>query len=250
MILSRILAVFMFVLALVPMNEALAKEGLQYKLASGDLIKIQVFNEPELNLETRLSSTGIINYPFLGKILVSGLSVRTLERKLIKGLKSGYLKSPQVNVSIVEHRPLFIEGEVNNPGGYPYIPGLTIRKAVSLAGGFTKFAAKEKFVVVYDKTQHKGIVGANALIGPGDVVVVEKSIFYIYGEVKNAGSYAFRPGLTLREAVSLAGGMTERASEDNTFITSKGGKERAIDKEAMGTKLQPGDAIYIKQGFF
>jgi len=111
-----------------------------YRLASGDMISIKVFGEDDLNLEVHLDSSGVINYPFLGKIRVTGLTVEELRKKLIRGLQDGYLRSPQVNVSIVEHRSFFIEGEVKNPGAYPYQPGLTVRKAISLASGFTELA--------------------------------------------------------------------------------------------------------------
>jgi len=223
----------------------------QYLLASGDQIRIHVFGEDELNMEVRLDSTGEINYPFLGKMRVTGLSVDELESRLIRGLKNGYLLSPQVNVSIVEHRKFFIEGEVKSPGGYPYVPGLTVRKAISLAGGFTEFAAREQFKVRYDKSPHKAIiVRAGTPVGAGDTIAVEKSIFYIDGEVSKPGSYPFQPGLTLREAISLAGGLTERASKTNINITSKAGKQRPVSDAVMGTKINLGDSILIKQSFF
>ena len=198
------LARFFLILCLAMVQVAHAGNVEQYKLAPGDLIKIQVFGEPDLDLEIRLDSTGVINYPFLGKINVSGLSLEALEHKLVAGLKKGYLLDPQLNTSIVEYRPFFVEGEVKNPGGYPYIPNLTARKAIALAGGFTEFAAKEKFMVVDAKTTQKTYVDVNAIISPDDSIVIEKSIFYIYGEVKNSGSYPLRPGLTLREAVSYS----------------------------------------------
>ena len=237
-------------LILACLNVVHAADEPLYRLASGDLIKIHVFGEPELNIETRLGGKGEINYPFLGKITVAGLTVHEFEQKLISGLKKGYLKNPQVNVSIVEYRPFFIEGEVKQPGGYPYIPSLTIRKAVSLAGGFTEFAAKDKFIVVFDATKEQKTLDVNAEISPGDSIIVDKSNFYIYGEVKEAGSYPLMPGLTLREAISLAGGLTERASESNITITSKEGEEKVIGKEGLGTKLHVGDSVYIKQSFF
>lgn len=223
-----------------------------YRLASGDMIRIQVFGEDDLNMEVRLDSSGVINYPFLGKIHVEGLTVEALQNKLIRGLKDGYLRSPQVNVSIVEHRPFFIEGEVKNPGAYPYQPGLTVRRAISLAGGFTEPATRDHFSLVHDKARDKQAVtvGTDALVGPGDSISVSKSIFYINGEVKNAGSYPYHPGLTLREAITLAGGLTERASESNINIISSNGRKHAIGSAGMSTRISSGDSIHIKQSFF
>jgi len=223
-----------------------------YRLASGDMIRIQVFGEGDLNLEVRLDSSGVINYPFLGKIRVEGLTVEALQNKLIRGLKDGYLRSPQVNVLIVEHRPFFIEGEVKNPGAYPYQPGLTVRRAISLAGGFTESATRDHFSLMHDKARDKqaATVGAGASVGPGDSISVSKSIFYINGEVENAGSYPYHPGLTLREAITLAGGLTERASESNINIISSNGRKHAIGSAGMGARISSGDSIHIKQSFF
>jgi len=223
-----------------------------YRLASGDMISIKVFGEGDLNLEVHLDSSGVINYPFLGKIRVTGLTVEELRKKLIRGLQDGYLRSPQVNVSIIEHRSFFIEGEVKSPGAYPYQPGLTVHKAISLAGGFTGFATRDHFSLVRDKAHSKQAVTVNsdALVGPGDSISVGKSIFYIDGEVNNPGSYPYHSGLTLREAISLGGGLTERASDSNIQIVSRDGTEHAPGRPEMGTKIVSGDSIYIKQSFF
>jgi len=232
---------------------AVASRGADsYRLASGDMIRIQVFGEDDLNLEVHLDSSGVINYPFLGKIHVTGLTVEELRGRLISGLKDGYIRSPQVNVSIVEHRSFFIEGEVKKPGAYPYQPGLTVRKAISLAGGFSEFAAHDHFNLVHDKgnASQSITVGYGARVAPGDSISVAKSVFYIDGEVKNPGSYPCRMGLTLREAISLAGGLTERASDSNIQIVSKDGSEHSLGRTGMGTKIVSGDSIYIKQSFF
>jgi len=223
-----------------------------YRLAAGDSIRIQVFGEDDLNLEVRLDSSGVINYPFLGKLHVTGLTVDALRNKLIRGLKDGYLRSPQVNVSIVEHRSFFIEGEVKNPGAYPYQPGLTVRKAISLAGGFTEFATRDHFSLLHEKDRGKQsvTVGYGTRVAPGDSISVTKSVFYIDGEVKSPGSYPYHLGLTLREAISLGGGLTERASDSNIQIVSSDGSEHEPGRAGMGTKIVSGDSIYIKQSFF
>jgi len=223
-----------------------------YRLASGDKIRIHVFGEEGLSMETRLDETGVINYPFLGKIFVKGMTVGGLQETITEGLKQGYLVSPHVNVSIVEHRQFFIKGEVHAPGGYAYVPGLTIRKAISIAGGFSDHADRKRFLVVYDESSVNKVksVGIDARIGPDDSITVVKSVFFIDGEVNNVGSYPFRSGMTLREAISLAGGLTERASESNIIIISKDGSKRAIGNAGMTTKIHSGDSISIKQSFF
>jgi len=132
------------------------------------------------------------------------------------------------------------------------MPGLTIRKAVSLAGGFTEYATRQSFYVVYEKPAGRSSVnvGVDAPIGPGDSITVGKSIFYISGEVNKPDGYPCRPGLTMREAISLAGGLTERASERKIDIISKDGTERAVEDDVMSTKIESGDSIRVKQSFF
>jgi len=105
---------------------------------------------------------------------------------------------------------------------------------------------------VHDKTRgaQKVTVGSDALVGPGDSISVGKSVFYIDGEVNNPGSYPYHSGLTLREAISLGGGLTERASDSNIQIVSKDGSEHVPGLAGMGTKVVSGDSIYIKQSFF
>ena len=141
---------------------------------------------------------------------------------------------------------------MKTPGAYPYQPGLTVRKAISLAGGFTEFATRDHFSLVHDRDRSKQTVtvSSDTLVGPGDSISVAKSLFYIDGEVNNPGSYPYHSGLTLREAISLAGGLTERASDSNIQIISTDGGEHEPGQAGMGTKISSGDSVYIKQSFF
>ncbi|RLA33398.1 MAG: hypothetical protein DRR03_07740, partial [Gammaproteobacteria bacterium] len=119
-----------------------------YRLGSGDEVAITVYGEEDLSVEQRLHDDGIIAYPFLGELKVGGKTVGEVEKEITRGLKGDYLVDPRVRVSIREYRPFFIHGEVEGPGGYPYQPALTVRKAVSLAGGFTERASKSKVTVI------------------------------------------------------------------------------------------------------
>jgi protein involved in polysaccharide export with SLBB domain len=124
-------------------------EGMSdYRMSVGDLIKIQVYGEDELSPELRLSDAGTISYPFLGELTALGLTTGELSQLLADRLADGYLIDPSVNVTILEYREFYIDGAVNKPGGYPYQPGLTLQRAVSLAGGFTERASSSKFFVV------------------------------------------------------------------------------------------------------
>jgi polysaccharide export outer membrane protein len=150
-----------------------------YQLGAGDHIIVQVHGEPDLSMDFRLNHSGILNYPFLGELKVAGLSVLELEKLIGDGLRGRYLIDPDVTVSIKEYRSFFINGEVKQPGGYPYQPSLTVEKAVSLAGGFTERASRKNFTVLRadDPTRTISDVGANDPVYPGDVITVNRSLF-------------------------------------------------------------------------
>ncbi len=149
-----------------------------YRLGTGDRIKITVYGEEDLTLETTLDDDGIINYPFLGEINIEGMTVKKLENKIYKYLKGDYLLHPNVNISIETYRPFFINGQVKKPGGYPYQPGLTLRRAISLAGGYTERASKSNTFVIHPEQPEQRIRAKQyTKIKPGDTITVEESFF-------------------------------------------------------------------------
>jgi polysaccharide export outer membrane protein len=151
-----------------------------YKLGAGDVISIRVLGEDDLKRERiKLSDAGTISFPVLGEIQVRGMTVGGLEDYVTKGLKGRYLLNPQVTVSIDEYRNFYVNGMVEKPGGYPFSPGLTVRKAISIAGGFKERAARDKISVIHDddakQTPHK--VDLNSPVLPGDILTIEESFF-------------------------------------------------------------------------
>ena len=154
-----------------------------YKLGAGDMISIHVYDEEDLSLELRIGLSGEISYPLLGDVAVFGLTPKQLEKKLTLGLKGPYLIDPSVNVSILEYRPFYVIGQVKKPGSYPFHPGLTVDKAISIAGGFTERASKSSIFIMHDDSrgatseQKKTEVKLFDVIQPGDVVTVDQSFF-------------------------------------------------------------------------
>ena len=150
-----------------------------YPVGSGDLLSIQVFGEEDLSLELRLSDAGTVSYPFLGELKVLGLSTGELSELVRSRLADGYLINPSVNVTVLEYRQFYINGEVKEPGGYPYQPGLTLQKAVALAGGFSERASKSKMYVIHDGEESKPPAKLNlgTSVRPGDVITIEESFF-------------------------------------------------------------------------
>ncbi|MCX7113960.1 MAG: polysaccharide export protein [Proteobacteria bacterium] len=150
-----------------------------YRLGVGDQIKVIVYGEPELSLDFVLSDAGTISYPFLGEIKVKGMTVSGLETLLAEQLKKGFLVAPKVNVRMLGYRQFFINGEVRTPGGYPFLPGLTVQKAIALAGGFTERAARSSISVIHDDdaSQTPQEVELGSPIRPGDILLVDESFF-------------------------------------------------------------------------
>ena len=159
-----------------------AESGSAYTLNTGDHVQVTVFEEPDLSISAVLDDAGAISYPLLGELRVRGLTPRQLEIRITDGLRGRFLINPQVNVAMVEYRPFFMRGEVASPGGFPFKPGLTVEKAVSMAGGFTSRASKSKFYIVSDDNPGGGAEARRSAtlssrVRPGDVIHIEQSFF-------------------------------------------------------------------------
>ncbi len=161
-------------------GNSVAKTGLSdYVLGTGDMVRIQVYNEEDLYLESRVSDRGTISYPFLGELKVTGLTPNQLENIITSELKGDYLINPKVSVDILEYRQFYVNGEVEEPGGFPFQPGITVRKAISIAGGFKERASKEKINIIHDDNAEgePQPVKLDEYIRPGDIITVEESFF-------------------------------------------------------------------------
>ncbi len=170
----------MALLALVRLSYAEEDGMSNYRLGAGDTISIIVFDEKELSLEkVKLSDAGSISYPMLGEIRVLGMTVSALQKKVTDGLKGTYLINPKVTVFIDQYRDVFVNGQVQKPGNFPYQPGLTVRKAISIAGGFRDRANTDAVSIIHENqinpTPVRGTL--STLVEPGDTITVEESFF-------------------------------------------------------------------------
>ncbi len=178
---ARVVLLALVLLGLVlTVPAAAAQELSTYKLGSGDMISIRVLGEDDFKRErVRLSDAGTISFPILGEIRVKGMTVGALEDHITQGLKGRYLVNPQVTISIEEYRDFFVNGMVQKPGGYPFSPGMNVRKAITIAGGFRERASRDKFHIIRDDDpkQVPKRVDMNAPILPGDILTIEESFF-------------------------------------------------------------------------
>ncbi len=223
-----------------------------YRLGAGDKIKIHVFGEEDMDVEVRLGASGDLRYPFLGKIHVAGMTMPELERKITTELSGRYLVDPQVRVSMEEFRPFYVNGKVQKPGGYPYQPGLTVRKGISLAGGFSEDADEHKVFLIRasDPERHASKVALNRRISPGDIIMVKQSYFFVNGEVEKPGKFSFQQDMTYRMAISMAGGLKERADDDKIYVVHEKTNGESLHVDNLDRPIQPGDVITVKKSFF
>ncbi|EGU43440.1 hypothetical protein VII00023_16450 [Vibrio ichthyoenteri ATCC 700023] len=123
-------------LSCISIGSVFANSSDLYQLAAGDVISIKVYGEENLTIEEqKIDNREVIDYPYLGVIKLGGKTLEQVQSEITLGLQGDYLVSPKVNVAIVQYRNVYINGLVNKPGGYEYEPGLTVQKAISLAGG-------------------------------------------------------------------------------------------------------------------
>lgn len=151
-----------------------------YRVDTGDRISITVYQEPDLSVNAvRVKANGTIAYPLLGDLDVAGLTSQELQDLVLSKLLDGYLKKPSITVSIDSYRLYYIKGEVSRPGGYTFVDGLTVAKAVALAGGYTARASESKISLVREADPENPLesVGVNTSIQPGDIITVGESFF-------------------------------------------------------------------------
>jgi len=159
-------------------RSALAAEADNYVLGPGDIIVIQVFGEDELKLEFQLTDSGTFNYPFIGTMKATGLSIKQLEQQVYQGLKGDYFVEPNVFVGIVQYRPFYISGEVKKPGGYPYQPGMTVSQAIALAGGLTERGKEDGIQIAREGDKSNPTKGTlTTKINAGDTITIDRRFF-------------------------------------------------------------------------
>ena len=250
-----------------------SKQTQAYRLGPDDVLEITVYREAELNRKVRVSADGYISFPLLGKVKAKGFTVSELENSLTKGLKT-YLKNPQVTIFTAEYSTITVTGQVKKPNSYPLKGALTVIEAIGIAGGFSSTAAQNEVKVMRnDKGKQKTILvkvadinengdkSRDILLKRGDIVFVPESTITITGQVKKPNSYPLKEGLTVIEAIGMAGGFTKYASRNNVKILriennkKKTIKVKVADINEEGDKtldvtLRRNDVVFVPESLF
>jgi polysaccharide export outer membrane protein len=150
-----------------------------YRLGPGDRLKITVFDHPKESGEFEVDSLGNVAYPLIGRIAARGQTVAEFQASLRKTLDEKFIVNPKVSIEVLTYRPFYIYGEVNRGGSYPYVVGLTVRRAVAIAGGFTRRAREVPVLLVRDIK--KGVTKLDRRLDetvlPGDIIEVQRRLF-------------------------------------------------------------------------
>jgi len=150
-----------------------------YRLGIGDRVRVNVFGETDLSLEATVDGTGHISYPLLGSVLAMHKTADELAKDITAGLSAGYLVNPDVRVTVTQYRPFYVIGQVQHAGAYPYVVGLTVEKALALAGGLTSIASTRKIYLLHEDMpgEKRTRVALDTVVMPGDTLMVEESLF-------------------------------------------------------------------------
>ena len=151
-----------------------------YRLGTGDQIRVTVYGEDDLSGQFTVDGNGYVSLPLIGQIKAGGASASDLESQITAKLADGYLNDPRVSIEITTYRPFYVLGQVNKPGEYAYVNGMTILNAVALAGGYTDQADDTNVYVRRNGTTKEVEVPADQTthINPGDVVRVSRTTFW------------------------------------------------------------------------
>lgn len=239
-----------------------------YALGAGDSVRIQVFQNPDLTVEARVSEGGVISYPLLGALRIGGLSPTSVERLIAQRLKDGnFLQNPQVTVNVLQFRSqqVSVLGNVNKPGRYPLeTTGMRLSEVLSLAGGIAPAGADEVVLITQrdGKPQRleidlvdlfaSGDVTRDPVLGAGDVLYVNRAPnFYIYGQVQRPGMYPLDRGMSLAQAIAKGGGLTLRGSDRGVRVHRRyGNKSVQVLEPKLDDPVRPDDLIFIRESVF
>jgi polysaccharide export outer membrane protein len=257
------------------MIENTAGQAGDYIIGAQDVLSITVFDQADLGGKYAVELDGSFSFPLIGRVQAAGMSIRDIEAQLKAKLTKGYFKNPQVTVAIDQYRSqhVFIVGEVRNVGAYPLTGGMTLIEALAKAGSPTPAAGDEVIVVrgggngaipvALDRETRETVrlslrdlqsgtaTVRNVDLRDGDMIYVPRAeSVYVFGEVKNPGSYPIQPGMTVLQALSLAGGLTQYAAANRLEVSRLVSGAKKKIKVKLDDMIQPGDTVVVPERFF
>jgi polysaccharide export outer membrane protein len=240
----------------------------EYLLGAGDIIRVSVFQNPTLTLETRVTENGSITYPLVGVLQVGGITIPAAERTIADALrKGGFVKEPQVSIALLQNRgnQVSVLGQVSRPGRFPLETfNMRLSEMLAIAGGISATGGDIAIVTGTrnGKPFRREIDIAGMFLGNkadddltmagGDVIYVHRQpVFYIYGEVQRPGSYRVERSMTIQQALAQGGGPTLRGTEKRLRLHRRGPDGTLREGAPELTDLvQADDVLYVRESIF
>lgn len=245
-----------------------AGQAMKEVLGVGDTVRITTYRYPDLTTETRVSEDGKVNVPLVGPLRVQGMTPDQAANLIAERMKSGkYILNPQIDVAVIEarSRQVSVLGFVNRPGRY-ILDGSAAKltDVLAMAGGLVP-AASDTAIITRNREGkgeslnidlaaiiQRGEAAKDIQVVSGDSVFVPKAnVVYVHGEVMRGGSYRLEPGMTVTQAISLAGGLTPRGSESRIKVRRREADGSWKEKSAKPQDpVSPNDEIHVRESLF
>jgi polysaccharide export outer membrane protein len=249
-----------------------------YIIGPQDVLTINSFDQADLSGRFTVEADGTFTYPLIGRLKAGGLTLRQIETELKKRLKDDkFFVNPQLSVAVEQFKSqkVFIVGEVRSPGAYPLSGDMSLIEALARAGSTLPSASGEALIVHAAPGQttpeapstigdpanmvridlrdlENGSLSQNAVLRDGDTIFVPRAqSVYVFGQVKNPGGYSLQQNkMTVLQALSLAGGVTENGSTNRIKIVRLVKGDKIEIKAKLGDVVQPGDTIIVPERYF
>ena len=248
-----------------------------YVVGPQDVLTIAVYDQQDLGGKYAVEADGSFSFPLIGRVAAGGLTLREIEEQLRTKLKDGFFKNPQVSVAVEQYRSqrVFVVGEVRSPGTYPLTGDMTLIEALARAGSTKEEASGEALIVrprtekpvdgpvlpgqeqdaevirVNVKEVQSGKLSSNVRLRDNDTIFVPRAeLVYVFGQVKTPGAYPLREGTTVLQALSLAGGLTDRGAVGRINIVRVTDGKRSEVRAKLDDAVRAGDTILVPERFF
>lgn len=241
--------------------QAPAAQPTDYVIGPHDILMVTSFDQDSLTGKYPVDADGTFTFPLIGRVKAGGLTLRTLEGELKRLLKDGFFNNPQLSVGVEMYRSqkIHVVGEIRNPGTYPLTGDMNLIEAIARAGSTLPSASGEALIVrnavgvrtIDLKELQSGALSQNVALKDGDTIFVPRAeSVYVFGQVKSPGAYSIQRNTTVLQALSLAGGITDRGATGRIKIVRVENGRTVELKVKLTDVIRPGDTIMVPERFF
>ena len=242
--------------------------GGEYRLGAGDVVRITVYNNPDLTTEAQVTQQGRITFPLIGEVQIGNMEKGQAEQIIARRLsEGGFVIKPQVNVLVLgfKSQQISVLGQVNRPGKYPIEQASTLADLIAIAGGISQTGGDMithiskgadgkigKRDIDIHQALSNGSMDNNFSVSNGDIIFVPRApMFYIYGEVQRPGAFRLEKDMTVMQAISVGGGLTVRGTERGIRVNRHGPEGKIQTLQTATTDLvKENDVIFVKESLF